>query len=386
MPRQRLTDLSIRKLPTPETGQETYWDATLPGFGVRVSPRGARSFVVMYYTGKRRRRRTIGRHPTISLAEARTAAKQVLASVTLGTHEEEDRTLNVSDALDLFDDLHCKRRNKAGTRKETMRLLNKHIRPALGSDVVSDIKPRDVSAVVDRLMETPGTALHVFMATRKFFNWCIERSYIDRSPCAAMRPPVKLQARDRVLTDDELTAVYTAAKSIGYPYGPFVQLLLLTAQRRSEVASMRWEHLHGETWTIPADLNKSNRPHTVPLTEPVRQLIESLPQFESPYVFPARGNLENPFSGFSKSKRALDNASKANGWRLHDLRRTAATKMAQLNTPPHVIERILNHSTGTLGGVAGIYNRFGYLPEMEAALSCWASHLFGLASEKGSLL
>ena len=136
---------------------------------------------------------------------------------------------------------------------------------------------------------------------------------------------------------------------------------------------MQWDHLDldkGE-WTLPAELTKSNRAHIVPLTPEACRLIASLPRFSDVYVFGA-SNPGRPFSDYAIGKQRLDSVAQVPNWTLHDLRRTAATQMARLGTPPHVVERILNHTSGTFGGVAGVYNRFQYLPEMRAALERWA--------------
>jgi integrase len=145
---------------------------------------------------------------------------------------------------------------------------------------------------------------------------------------------------------------------------------------------MRWSDLDRDncTWSIPAERTKSNRAQLLPLAPTAMAIIERLPRLTTDLVFSAVGNDESTFSGFSKAKRRLDQLSGGDDWTLHDLRRTAATGMARLGVAPHVVERILNHTTGSLGGVAGIYNRFGYLPEMANALKLWAAHVEAVAS------
>ena len=206
------------------------------------------------------------------------------------------------------------------------------------------------------------------------------------SPCQGVKAPSKVGSRHRVLSEAELTRIWLAAELFGYPFGRLVQLLLLTAQRRSEVAGMRWSELDLSKayWHLPPGnedrKHKSSHPHTIPLGSRIIEILASLPRVHEELVFPARGK-DNPVSGYSKWKQKLDNVSGVRAWTLHDLRRTAATQMASLGVPPHVVERILNHTTGTLGGVAEIYNRFAYLPEMADALDLWSRHLDQLIAD-----
>ena len=189
-----------------------------------------------------------------------------------------------------------------------------------------------------------------------------------------------------MLTDDELGAVWCAAERLDGAFSGIVRLLILTAQRRGEVAGMRWSELDltAQTWTIPGSRTKNHDAHVLPLSACVAGLIRLQPRTHDELVFPARGNEQSTFSGFSKLKRRLEQLSRVQEFTLHDLRRTAATGMARLGVAPHVVERVLNHSTGTFGGVAGIYNRFAYLPEMRQALELWSAHVAGLAEARTS--
>jgi integrase len=215
------------------------------------------------------------------------------------------------------------------------------------------------------------------------FNWAVEQGHLERSPCAGLGMPAQAISRDRILSDGELARVWKAAGEMGYPFGPMIQLLILTAQRRGEVVGLRWSELdtNAMEWTLPNGRTKSARAHIVPLSGAAAELVTGLPRLHDVLVFPARGK-NNPASGFSKWKRELDERSGVVDWRIHDLRRTAASGMAQLAVPPHIIERVLNHTTGTLGGVAGIYNRYGYLVEMRSALERWWGRVGALISNE----
>ena len=261
---------------------------------------------------------------------------------------------------------------------ETERLLNREFVSLWGTWPIHTISRQDVTKVLNAIVKrgAPSAANHALSAVRKMFNWAIEHGHVDRSPCFGIKAPSKLKSRDRVLTDEELASIWQSAEEMGYPYGCIIQLLILTAQRRNEVTGMRWTELDftKATWTIPAERTKPGRTHEVPLSKSAIRLLKNLPKLHDDLVFPARGK-DNPASGFSKWKRQLDTMAGMSDWRVHDLRRTVASGMAQLKVPPHIIERVLNHTTGTLGGVAGVYNRFGYLDEMRAALELWAASL-----------
>jgi integrase len=268
---------------------------------------------------------------------------------------------------------------------ETERLLRREFAKRWSKLPVDQITKRTVSDVLDGIVRrgAPSAANHAFAAIRRVLNWCVEQGHLPHSPCIGMRAPSRVISRDRVLSDEELTAIWRSAEQMGWPFGRLVHLLILTAQRRDEVSSIRWQDLDQDEglWTQPAMGNKSGRIHVVPLSRPALGIIRALPRVHDELVFPARGK-DNPVSGYSKWKRTLDQKSGVRNWALHDLRRTAATGMAALGVPPHVVERVLNHRTGTLGGIAGIYNRFAYLPEMSQALERWAQHLDGLILQK----
>jgi len=194
---------------------------------------------------------------------------------------------------------------------------------------------------------------------------------------ATLKPPVRARNRARALSLAELAAVYEAADRMGYPFGIIVKLLILTGQRRGEVSGMAWSEfdLGAAVWTIPAARSKNGRAHALPLAPIALDLIKTMPHLSDRFAFPARGNAEATFSGWSKAKKELDAMARVRDWTLHDLRRSMATGCASLGTPPHIVERILNHAGGTFAGVAGVYNRFEYGDEMRAALGAWEAAL-----------
>jgi integrase len=251
--------------------------------------------------------------------------------------------------------------------------------------------------LVDRIIAR-GSAVQAnrsLARLRALFNWAIEKDRLAASPVARMKVPTQEQARDRVLSDDELRWFWVSCDDVGWPFGPLLKLLLLTAQRRDEVATMTWSDLNLDkrVWTIPRHKAKNDRAHEVQLSDAALAVVRSLPQVGDALVFTTTG--ETPLSGFSKSKRRLDAAmlgakraatgahkdDAIPGWTLHDLRRTAATGMARLNIPPHVVDKVLNHVSGTIRGVAAVYNRFAYLDERRAALEAWGRYVEKLVTE-----
>lgn len=376
-----LTDLAIKSMKVNGPRQVDFYDSKVRGLAVRVSPGGTKSFVVWYRVGTRARRLTLGRYPIIQLAEARKRAQLALSEVTQGrdpaiekarVRREYDTTL-FSAVVDDFIEMHAKRHTTswAGTERMLRQEFVRHWR----TRPVQTITQRDVRTVLEGIVArgSPSSANHAFSAVRKMFNWAVEQHFLPASPCAGISTPTQHRSRDYVLTRGDLRRVWEGAEAMGYPYGRILQLLMLTGQRRKEVSGMRWQELDLSRclWSIPATRTKNGRTHVVPLSAAALAIIEKVPQADPALLFPAKGK-SHGVSGFSKWKREIDHRTSLRGWVVHDLRRTVASGMAELKVPPHIIERVLNHTTGILGGVAGIYNRFGYIDEMREALESWA--------------
>lgn len=387
--RAQLNDIFVRNLPIPAEGRAQYPDGKLPGFGVRVSSNGLKVFYLTYRLHGRSRRLILGRYPFKSLAKARAEAHTAIGQIADGIDPQGDGAdaadtrsadaLTFAQALDQFVDLYCGQHNRASTAAETERILRSVFLDPWSNRAISAINRGDVLTILDAIVGRgkPSAAIHAYAVIRKFFGWAVERGLIEASPCLNLKPPAKKRSRERVLSDRELVKLWKASQAEGYPFGAIFQLLLLTAQRRGEVVGMRWSEIDLKVglWTIPSERTKNGKTHALPLTPRVRAILKTLPRFESEFVFPARGKPEQSYSGYSKGKRGLDAEAKLFDWTLHDLRRTAATGMAQLGVAPHVVEKILNHSTGTFAGVAGVYNRFEYRKEMREALALWAAHI-----------
>lgn len=354
----RLTDIAIKRLSPPETGQVTYWDETTPGFGLRLSQK-SRSFVVMY--GEKRRLKTLGRYPNLPLSDARKEARRFLAEVDNLPEAVTSAPIPFADAKARFL-AHCTRRNKERTVKDYTRLLNRHF---TFTDDLHEITRSQIMKVVSRLSQTPSEQEHAYVAIRTMMNWCVEAGYLENSPVPRMRQSSR--SRERILSEEELAAVYKRAKETPYPFGPIVQLLILTGQRRGEIAALRRSWIADGIVTFPAGFTKNKREHRLPLSPLALQVIEALPETDD-LLFPSRGDPERPFNGWSKCKARFDTDLPFSDYTLHDLRRTFSSNLARLGVPIHVTEKILNHASGSLVGVAAVYNRYSYFDEMGEAI------------------
>jgi len=427
MPTKKLTDLFVERAKPPARGRIEYFDAAFPGLALRITKNGGKSWCAFYRFGGRLRRFTLGRYPAIKPAQARKEVSAALDRVREGFDPAEEkrtrRDLGSSHA-DTFGAIaydylerHVAKNNAASTYQEAKRDLEHDALPRWGKRQIAGISRRDVIDLIDRIIARGAEvqANRTLARLRALFNWAIEKDRIVASPLARMKLPTKEVARDRVLTDDELRWFWAGCDEIGWPFGPLAKLLLLTLQRRDEVASMEWSELNiaNPTWTIPREKTKNQRAHEVHLSDATIDVLRSLPRVGDGLVFTTTGGTS--VSGFSRVKHRLDVAmiqaqrrsfglpeddkayrraiklapgkalpAEIAPWTLHDLRRTAATGMARLNIPPHVVERILNHTSGTISGVAAVYNRFAYLDERRAALDAWGAYLTALLQPQRS--
>jgi len=357
------TELTIRNL---KPG--SYFDEKTPAFGIRIG-KNRKTWIVV--RGRERIRTRVGHYPALPLAEAR---KKAL--VLLGTPLEQGQVANFADARELYLRTHCAQKQRERTRKETQRLLTKHF-VQLDRKKLSAITTAQLSAILDQLLDTPSEAQHAFKALRTFFRWAEGRGYCKN--ICTMPPPSKEVSRERVLSDDELVRVYNAGTG---QFGQIVRLLILTGQRRSEISTLRWDYidLEASEISLPPEGVKNGRRHSFPIGTTAARILSEIPT-QGPFVFPARRR-ETPFAGFSASKTDLDEACGVENWTLHDLRRTFATGLATLGVAPHVIERLLNHVTGSLSPIALRYNKAKYDAEMRDAIALWEAHLTKLLSAK----
>lgn len=368
----RLTDTYVKSL-KPQANRYIVYDAALPGFGIRVAESGAKTWVVLTRLSGKRKRITIGRYPAVSLTAARETARQTMADIHHGRFETHQSDMMFVDALEEWYQRE-QRANKSFRQVE--QAIRLHVVPYLKNKKLSDVSKSDLMKVIDRIADqgktTQANRTRAFI--KRFFSWALERDLLQASPAASLPKAGVEISRDRVLSRDELVSVWNAAGVIGYPFGPLLKLLILTAQRRDEVAQMRWSEIDLERtrWVISKERAKNGKAHVVHLSEAALSLIKSIPKHgDSDLVFTTTGT--TPVSGFSVAKKNIDMLSKVSDWRLHDLRRTAATLMADdLGIAPAVVDRILNHVSGTVRGVAAIYQRGELLDARAQALNAFS--------------
>jgi integrase len=387
MNRCKLTKSAIDPLPS-STTDVIWWDTDLKGLGLKVTPAGRKVFLVQYRpAGDRRnpRKYTIGEYGQVTPYQARAEAQRVLAERSVGRDPQADKQASkrriaseqVADLVTEFLNRHVAQNRTAA---ETTRILKREVLPRWGNKLLGEIRKRDVIALLDAVRErgAPVMANRVLAAIRKFFNWCISRGLLEVSPCAGVGTPTRERARERTLTDAELKAVLAAAREIGHPFGSIVHFLALTGQRRDEVGRLTWDQLHLDSsiWVLPAEHAKNGKSHVVHLNEPALQIIQSTERLGD-IVFSTDG--KTLFQGYSKAKSRLDRLSGVEDWTLHDLRRTVVSGIARLGIAPHVADKILNHQSGTISGVAAVYQKHEFLSERKHALKIWGQFVANLA-------
>lgn len=384
----RLTRPALANLALPPGRSELIvFDDILPGFGVRLRAGGKRVWIAQYRMGKKQRRVTIGSVETLDLDQARRAAKSILAKVHLGSDPQATKTeakarahLTLGATVEPYLEF-ASRRHKPRTFVETSRYLGTSWKPLHGL-AIEKISRRTVALQLAEIAMANGpiAANRARIALSSFFTWAMREGLAEINPVVGTNRPIEERSRDRVLSDNELARIWAACRDDDY--GWIVRLLILTGQRREEVGGMSWEELDLQQarWNIPRSRTKNGLPHEVPLPDAAIKLLQRRPRREGrQLVF---GEAGGPFQGWSKAKAALDKRILNGGlqitaWRLHDIRRTVATRMADMGTLPHVIEAVLNHASGHKAGVAGVYNRATYAKEKRDAVDLWATHLLG---------
>lgn len=373
---------------------EIIWDGAVLGFGARCQGR-ATVYVAKGRLGGKQKWVTIGRADLMNLDAARAEAQAALAKMKKGQDPQakKERSKPVSEIAEDFKAKHLSTRRTGDAMWNT---FERHIIPAIGTSGIVEVRKADIVALIDAVAEEAGPhmAIKVRTIAHKFFGWCLGRDLVDLNPVAGTGKPIEEQARDRVLTDDEIRHLWAAAEDEEL-FGNFVRLLLVTAQRRNEVAAMMWSEIDEKraVWTLPRERTKADREHVVPLSGLALDILGKVKRIKGcDYVF--SGNGETPISGFSRMKARLDETMVAliapklddeerleqrakllPPWRLHDLRRTAATGMARLGVSRETIALTLNHAQQ---GVTAIYDRHPRLEERRRALAQWAETLQGI--------
>lgn len=384
MPTLELTDMTVATARATAAGRTEIWDATLPGFGLRVSKVGRKSWVLMYRIDGRKRRLTLGTFPALSLAAARDAAGLALLDVSRGNDPAEQRAASRGDRQRSFAalaeeylDRHARRHKRSWRQDE--RQLTVEVLPAWGKLPVEAITRQDVIRLIESIAErgAPIQANRVLALVRKLFNWAVEKELTTASPAINVKAPAKEARRDRILTDVEVGRLWQAWGAIGHPFGPWFKLLLATGQRREALAAMRWSDITPKdgVWTIPPDHTRTGRPHAVPLPALAAEILMSQPRTDSVYVFPSRDDPGRPVSGHARARQTAIARSGVADWRLHDLRRTAAHAMTRLGVPPTVLSSLLDLTQQPLLGIPITAAADDDLEAKRQAMEVWAESL-----------
>tara|TARA_R110002020_G_scaffold36894_37_gene111046 strand:- start:5112 stop:6416 length:1305 start_codon:yes stop_codon:yes gene_type:complete len=407
-------------------------DGGCPGLYLVIQPSGRKSWAVRYRRASDGKPRKFTLAGSPSLAIAHKLAREALDTIAEGgdpaaekvarrrsTPEDEKRDGFGDVAVD-FINRYARRKNRSwagtawllGLKPDPENEGELIIRPGglvekWSNRRIQDITRRDILELLDGIVDQGnGTqANRTLSALRKMFNWCLERDIVTASPCAAVKPPAPEVSRDRVLNDDELRWLWRACEAYGFPFGPLVKLLLLTGQRRQEVGAMVSGEVDRDArlWTIPAARAKNGIAHDVPLSAQAIEVLDALPKIagDAGYLFTTNGRAA--VSGWSKAKEridaemlraareeALERGDDPEGvdlpaWTFHDLRRTTASGMARLGINLPVIEKVLNHVSGSFGGIVGVYQRHSFADEKRRALDAWGGFVSRHSSSEEGL-
>jgi integrase len=393
----KLTPQAVRTLAVPAGKAEViFFDDDVPGFGLRLRAQGSRSFVFQYKLGTKQRRMALGAATAISVAEVRKIAERLYARVKLGDDPASDKAEARAGAAKTFkavaaDFLHHQQpRFRSGYFADFERHLMQHAKP-LHELQLAKIKRADIAAVLGSVAKNNGLVAHNRVRTglATFFAWGMKQGIIEANPVIGTARH-KEHSRERVLAPTELRAIWNALGEDRF--ASIIKLLVLTGQRAGEISGLRWSEICGDTIVLSGSRTKNSREHRVPLSPPALAIIEAQPRKSGGELIFSRYASGGPFSAWSLCKRALAaRITSATGkplphWTPHDLRRTAATGMADLGVQPHVIEAALNHVSGTIRGVAAIYNRSSYDREKRQALNLWAEHLLALVEDRQAIV
>lgn len=394
----KLTDSKVQSFKPPKAGRVEYQDEGCPGLRLRIGSSGTKTFIVRKRTGDKVVNVTIGRYgPRLGLAEARKRARSLLSDLEAGkgvpkpkAREGSSGTIRALIKPYLASKVHLR------SHAEIKRVLERYVLPELGDRMADTITRQEITELVDGIAETaPVMARAVHAQLSAFYKWALPRLRMEGNPCRDAGRPSKPKARARVLTEDELRALWAVSNGEALPFGPGIKLLILTGQRRDEVFSADRAEFDtvAKVWTIPAERAKNGLAHIVPLSPAAVAVLATIPAIEgSPKLFPTRtkaGQTERGPSGFSKAvariRAAMDKALERDAgehWTLHDIRRTVATGLQRVGVRFEVTEAVLNHVSGSKGGIAGVYQHHDWKEEKRAALDAWAVDLERIVCRK----
>jgi integrase len=395
----KLTDRFLTSFkPEPGKKDRLTFDSECRGLGVRTTVSGTRTFIVQWRdpATSQKRREPLGVWGGITIDQARDAARARLGDVAKGIDPREARLavrakaeaarretkLTLATLVDDWAALHLAAR-RPSYRTEAVRAI-KHAFVDYLKRPANRLGRADVIAVHDRLVAggKPAIAGRTMAYAAACYSWAEKRGKVVGNPFSRLPNAATAEARERVLTDEELGRVWSAAAKMAEPWGPLIQVLMLSLARRGEVAGMRWSELSSDLsiWTIPGTRMKRGQAHIVVLSEAARNALRAVTRVKGQdLVFSTTGI--TPVSGFTRVKRALDKAAGASGWRLHDFRRTGVSALAKMGIDSIIADLLLAHQPGKLSTVARTYQRHDFGTERKAALEAWAAHVLNAAGQ-----
>jgi integrase len=391
MPTRSLTVASVARIKPPRIGQSDYFDSGYPGLSLRVSYGGAKAWVFFYRLHGKLRRLSLGRFPSVSIIEAREAWRAARLAVSKGESPAHLRPTTADTFRAVSEEWLRRDQGQNRSVAEVRRVIEHDVNPVWSERLIAAITRRDVIELIDKVSDRGATTMarRLHSHLHRLFRWSVGRGIIEINPMADLPKPGTAVKRDRVLTSAELAVVSKATDRIGWPFGPAVRLLILTAARRDEIGSLSWAEIHGgNEIRIPGERSKTGEPRIIPLSPAAAKLIEGLPRVGN-HLFSSNGR---GISGWSKAKRAIDAAAaEINGgllalWRLHDLRRTCATGLQRLGVGLQIIESVLGHVSGSRAGVTGVYQRYQFETEKRAALDAWAREVNRIVAGKDTVI
>lgn len=369
------------------------FDEDIPGFGLRLREGGSRTWIYQYRIGSKQRRMVLGSAKSVPLALARENASKLEAKVRLGGDPAMDKETARRDADNTFGALVnqylAARKSEWRPRSEAeiRRHLIVHARP-LHRVPITAVSQRNIADLLSELAKRAGnvTSNRVRASLCAFLSWIIREDIrLPEGNVASYTNKREEKSRDRVLSDAELKTIWAAC--LDDDYGAVLKLLMLTGQRANEIAELRWDEVHDDQIVLPAERTKNYRAHIIPLSDAAKRIVTAFNGHSRAFVF---GRDDTGFQGWSKAKEKIDRRIAAGAplthWTPHDLRRTVATRMAELGVRPHIVEAVLNHVSGHKGGVAGIYNRATYGKEKREALNLWAEHLLAIIEGRKAMV
>jgi integrase len=388
----KLTAKTVAALKLPEGRSEAiHFDDDVAGFGLRLRTGGGRTWIYQYKLGSKHRRITLGAATAIDVATARAQAVTLYAQVRLGQDPAGKKAEGRERALQTFGAIvnsflrAQQKRLKPRSYVDTERYLLHHVKPFHGLPIGSINRQAIAVRLGEIAARAPTAADMARSSLSAFFSWAMREGLTDSNPATGLNKFADTRPRDRVLSDDELGDVWRALGSDS-EYGAVARLLILTGLRRVEIGGLGWSEVDAANAVLrlPAGRTKNGRPHDVQLSNMALAIIEARPKrLDRDFVFGLSG--QRGYNSWGHEKAQLDKriqaarkAAKAKPmgpWRLHDLRRTVATRLGDLGVQPHIVEACLNHQSGAKRGVAGTYNKSPYEREAKMAMALWADHV-----------